>query len=172
MATVTTNKPFRVAEFISIERTDEVLRRLRQAGFAEEQISVICSDKEKERHFRRYEHQEPAGYHVPQATVGGGIIGATIGALCGTVISVMSDVPWMIAIAAGAFGVGVLGGFAGTMSTRGEELEPSDFYDQAIIHGHLLVAVEDHSDQADERLAIASNIFEEAGSRSIELSEG
>ena len=45
----------------------------------------------------------------------------------------------------------------------------SDFYDHAVETGKLLVVVEDHSEDADENLRVAEDIFSASGTVSIPL---
>jgi hypothetical protein len=65
-----------------------------------------------------------------------------------------------------------MGGFLGAMLTRAHEKEVSNFYDQEIRQGRILVAVEIHSRDAGARLAEAARILHDAGSKPIALPEG
>jgi hypothetical protein len=65
-----------------------------------------------------------------------------------------------------------MGGFLGTMLTRGEEKEVSNYYEQAVRLGKILVSVEEHGPQAAPRLAEAERILAAAGAEPIALPEG
>jgi len=60
------------------------------------------------------------------------------------------------------------------MLTRGTEKEISNYYDQAVLEGKLLVAVEIHDHDGGLRLARAEQILDEAGAEAepLPLSEG
>jgi len=164
--------PVEVGVFRTVEAARNAVFQLLDGGFTAEQISVVCSDDTKERFFREFEHQKPAGTTTPKATVIGGTIGAAIGGLAvvGTAVATGSLALW----AAGpifAWTGGIAGGLVGAMMTRGFEKELANFYQQAVIDGHLLVAVEDHRDD-QTRLAKAAQILAEAGATPLPLREG
>jgi len=73
-------RPIRAAVFDSILSADGAVRELLAAGFTKEQITVVCSDEHKERFFREFEHQDPAGTNTVESAVIGGAVGATLGA--------------------------------------------------------------------------------------------
>ncbi len=77
MATSSTaERPIEVGIFDSVESADRAVAGLLKAGFTVDQITVVCSDETKERYFRKYEHQEPAGTLSPITAAAGGAIGA------------------------------------------------------------------------------------------------
>lgn len=164
--------PIEVGVFSTVEAARNAVVHLLEAGFTAEQISVVCSDEKKEGLFREFEHQKPAGTTTAKATVIGGSIGAAIGGLAviGTAVATGSATLW----AAGpifAWTGGIAGGLVGAMMTRGIEKELANFYQQAVIDGDLLVAVEDHhKDQT--RLAKAAQIFAGLGAVPMPLREG
>ena len=91
-------QPIRAAVFSTVAETKEAVSRLLAAGFSTEQITVICSDDTKERHFRQFEHQEKAGSNTPAAAATGGAIGATLGSLAtGAVGLAIGGVPLIVA---------------------------------------------------------------------------
>ena len=167
------SQPIRAAVFSTVDETKEAVSRLLAAGFSKDQITVICSDEAKERHFRQFEHEDPAGDHADRGIAAGVTIGAVAGGLTAiTFGAAIGAVPLVIAGAAGLSGGSALGGFLGAMLTRGSEKEPSNFYDQAVHRGDILVGVEDRSSQADANLARASKILADCGAGPIELPEG
>jgi hypothetical protein len=163
----------RAGIFSSLPDADAAVQKLLAAGFTTDQITVICSDETKERHFREFEHQEPAGEHAAEAAAAGASIGAVAGGLTAIAVGAASGaVPLVLAGAAGLAGGSALGGFVGAMLTRGTEKELSDFYDQAVRKGDVVVAVEVHGPQAKSRLARAAAILERQGTGAVSLPEG
>lgn len=163
----------RAGVFADLRSADAAVARLLAAGFSQDQITVICSDEAKERHFREFEHQEPAGANAGDASLAGVSIGALAGGLTAIAVAgALGGIPLLIAGAAGLSGGSAMGGFLGTMLTRGNEKEVSNFYDQAVRHDKILVSVEVHGADAPARLAEAERIFTAAGTEPIQLPEG
>ncbi len=133
---------------------------------------MICSDETWQRHFREFEHQQPAGKNMPLAATIGGAIGATLGGL--TAVAAGAATGGLALVAAGgaaAWTGGILGGFLGAMMTRGVERELADFYDQAVRKGKILVAAEAHGQDAEPRLARAAEILAQSGAEPMPLQE-
>jgi hypothetical protein len=158
--------------FTTVEDARRAVSNLLEAGFSREKITVVCSDDTKERYFREFEHQEPAGTYTPTATIAGGTIGALLGGLTVVVSAVATG---SLALwAAGpitAWAGGVAGGLVGAMMTRGVEKELANFYQQAVVEGQILVAAEGN---ASERPALseAARILAEGGAKPLTLPEG
>jgi len=173
MATHVFSRPLRVGIFNAIDKAEMAVARLLQAGFTKEDITVVCSNREIEAHFRDYEHQEPAGYYTSQAVA----TGAGLGAAAGLVVAIgllafTGDFGAVamggIAVAAGA----VVGGLFSAMMTRGAEKELANFYDQSAPPGSILVAAESHQERPQEKLRRAEEVLAEAGAEPMELEEG
>jgi hypothetical protein len=164
--------PLRVGIFSQVADADRAVERLLAAGFTKEQITVICSDEIRQRHFRQFEHQEPAGTHTPAAAAAGGAIGAIIG---GTTVAAATLATGGAALvfsgALAAWAGGVVGGLVGAMMTRGVEHELADYYDQAVAEGKILVAVDEHGPAANGDLARAEQILAESGALPLALRE-
>jgi outer membrane lipoprotein SlyB len=169
----TLERPIRVGVFSTIRAADCAVENLLNAGFTSDQITVVCSDRVKEEHFRRFEHEEPAGSHTAAAVGVGGAIGAALGGL--TVLAGAVTTAGLGLLAAGGLAAwtgGVVGGLVGAMMTRGVEHELANYYDQAVTAGRILVATEDHSEGQRQRLARAEQILSECGAEPIALREG
>jgi hypothetical protein len=166
----------RVGVFGSVAGADRAVEKLLAAGFTTEDISVVCSDDAIERHFGAFHKQEPAGTFTPATAVGGGVIGATLGGLAAVAGGIATGGIGLLATAGiAAWAGGVAGGLVGAMMSRGVEKELADYYQQAVIDGDILVAVEadeDSSDTPRRDLACASQIFAEAGAKPLPLREG
>ena len=163
-----------VGVFSTVDEARRAVQGLLEAGFTNDQITVICSDETKERYFREFEHQEPAGTYTPAAAAAGGTIGALIGGLSvvASAVATGSLALW----AAGpisAWAGGVAGGLVGAMMTRGVEKELADFYQQAVIAGQILVAAEvDEEHPSKPSLGDAARILSESGAQPLNLPEG
>lgn len=166
------NQPIRVGIFATVPAAERAVHDLLTAGFTAEQITVVCSDPQKERSFEQYHHEDPAGTTTPAKAIAGGAIGAALGGL--TILAGAAATGGTALLAAGgavAWTGGVLGGLIGAMISRGVERELANFYDQEVQRGNLLVAVEDQSAEARERLGEAEQILAEAGAEPFPLGE-
>lgn len=170
---VPTNAPLEVGIFSTVDSARTAVQQLLNAGFTTEHITVVCSDQTKERYFKEFEHQDPAGTYTPAATIAGGTIGALLGGL--TVLASAVATGSLALFAAGpitAWAGGVAGGLVGAMMTRGVEKELANFYQQSVISGQILVAAEDHSPNHVQTLAKAAEIFSQAGAQPLPMQEG
>jgi hypothetical protein len=162
-----------VGVFDSVSSAKSAVDRLLQCGFTVEEITVVCSDETKERWFKEFDHQQPAGTHTAKASLVGGAVGATIGTLAvlGSAVATGSIALW----AAGpifAWTGGVAGGLVGAMMTRGVEKELANYYQQAVIEGDILVAVDETASADAKKLASAAHVFADCGAKPLSLSEG
>jgi hypothetical protein len=162
----------RVGVFSAVEAAEKAVQGLLDAGFTKEQISVICSEETKARHFAEFE-QQPAGASAPQAAAAGGLIGAALGGFTALAAAAATGgVGLLVAGGLAAWTGGVFGGLVGAMMTRGVAKEPADYYDQSVVQGKILVAAEDEGPRRDETLPRASQILADAGAEPIPLREG
>ena len=165
--------PVRAGVFVTVAETEKAVRGLLDAGFTKKEITVICSNEAAESHFQEFEHQDPAGAHTSNAALAGGTIGMLLGGLAG--VSGIVATGGLGLLATGAI-VGVAGAstgtFVGAMMTRGFEKSLADFYDQAVVHGNLLVGVEAHGPGLREKLMLAERILENAGAQPAVLPKG
>lgn len=167
------HRPMQVGIFLTVDSARRAVHGLRAAGFTRDEITVVCSDETKERYFREFEHQDPAGSHAPEAAITGGTIGAVVGAL--SVIATAAATGSVALLAAGpisAWTGGVAGGLVGAMMTRGVEKELADFYQQAVVAGRILVAAEKQGPGSAEALAQAARILADAGAQPLPMREG
>ena len=153
---------------------DDALRAVRDllgAGFTVEEVTVICSDKNVERRFEQFHHQDRAGEHTPEAAMTGGLMGATLGGL--TAIGLVASGGTAL-LAAGGFAIfgGVAGSLIGAFVTRGLEKELADYYDQAVVQGSILVAAERKDDASGASLSEAARILEANGAQAVALPSG
>ncbi|MDZ4819246.1 MAG: hypothetical protein SGJ20_09765 [Planctomycetota bacterium] len=180
--TTPSTKTFSFGVFSTVPEADKAVAKLLDAGFTVAEISVVCSDKTIERHFIQFEKEEPAGTFTPFNALGGGAIGAALGGLA--VLTASAATGGLAILATGgiaAWAGGMVGGLVGAMMTRGVEGELADYYDQAVIAGDILVAVElldpgpeSHTPKATAQkkdLALARQILAEAGAKPLSIRE-
>ncbi len=158
----------RVAAFDSVATTRDVIAALRSEGFATDEISVICSEEAKARHFQTYA-EAPSGERGNQALNVAGV--AALGLGGATVLTTLLTAGGAAIFAIGAFaGIAAGGTFAALMASRGLEHKAADFYDQAIQDGRLLVIV-DVAGQDAARAEAAERIMQEHGSKPTPLAD-
>jgi hypothetical protein len=165
----------RAGAFSDLRSADRAVARLLAAGFSKEQITVVCSNETKERHFSQFEHHfpqfedlAPSNSKEPMGPVAGASIGAAMGGLSAIAFGLASGgVPLLIAGLAGVSGGCVMGGFLDAILTEEGESKFGKFYDRAIQNGKILVAAEDHGPHSEAKLAQAANIISDAGVESV-----
>jgi len=166
-------RPFRAGVFGTVQLAEEAVNALLANGFTTNQITVVCSDELKERHFRAFEHWQPAGTNTPAAAAIGSAVGATVMGVSTAAAGSLFSIDAAAAMSgAGLWTGGVLGGFVGAMLSRGTENELANFYDQALQKGKILVAAEAHGPDAEAKLARAAAILAEKGAEPLPLPEG
>jgi len=134
-------KPIHMAVYDDVATAATAIHELRGVGFTEEEISVLCSDEHREQLFQDYVHEEPAGSHSEDALNKAGLAGVGLGGAAALTGLLTSGGTAIFAIGAFA-GVAAAGTFVSLMLTRGAEKELADYYDQAVMEGKILVAVE------------------------------
>jgi hypothetical protein len=163
----------RAAIFKSTSTAEAAVAALRQAGFANEEISVITSDEAKSKHFRELSEDGTVGDKANKAMdiAGLSLLGLSGAAVLATLLTGGAGI-----FVIGAFsGLAAGGTFAALMSSRGLGSEATDFYEQAVQQGDLLVTVHleaDDAENVERRLNEAAGILNSAGGKSFELSEG
>lgn len=173
MATQTLDKPVRAGIFSSVAQADRAIRNLLDAGFSKDQISVVCSEQYHSDMFEGVPTRGPAGTRAPQAAATGSAVGATIGGLALAITTLATGgtaflVGGPLFLGAGA----VAGGLTGAMVSRGFEREITNYYDQAVQQGKILVAVDLHDASRTAELDRAEQLLADAGAEPVPLPEG
>lgn len=172
---VKVERPIRVGIFDQPDDADTAIAELRAAGFSDDQITVISSEATVQRHFARFEHQDPAGTFTPAAAVTGGALGAGVAGLATLGFATLAPVGGIVVLLVGGLALwtgGVFGGLVGAMMTRGVEKELANFYDQAVTRGKILVAAEQKDPARHPMLERAASIFAEHGIEPLPMEEG
>lgn len=146
-----------------------IVRKIKAAGFADSDISVLFPDKSGTRDFAHEQHTKaPEGALAGVGT--GGAVGAVVGLLAGIGTLAIPGLgpfvaagPIMSTLSGAAVGAAV-GGLAGGLIGMGlPELEAKR-YEGKIRDGNILISV--HAETPDET-ASAKNIFANAGASDI-----
>ena len=156
-ATAKSPQPIRAGIFKTVPEADRAVAELVAAGFTDDKITVICSAEAVQQHFKKFEHQDPAGQHTPAAAMTGGAIGATLGGLVAVAgIVTVGGAALFVAGGLVLFTGGIVGSLVGAMMTR----------------GRILVAVEQTGPAHQGLLDQAVKIFAKHGVDPLPLAEG
>jgi len=173
MAISRPQRPVRVGVFESVMAADHAVKELLAAGFTTERISVVCSDRVKESLFAEYEHDQPAGASTAPAAGAGAVMGGLLaGFVAVTGVAGTGGVGLIIVGPLFAASGAMLGTFLGAMAAYGVEHEVANYYEQALTQGAILVAAEIGPDEDRAKLAVAEQVFEEAGVHPVALPRG
>lgn len=165
-------RPLRVGVFDTTSEADAAVAELLAAGFTMEQVTVICSQEAVQRHFARFEHQDPAGSNTPAAALTGSVCGAALGGLAVLAgAATLGGAALLVAGGVALWSGGVVGGLVGAMMTRGVEKELADYYDQAVSQGRILVAAEEKNPRQAHMLGRATEILTRHGAESMPLAK-
>jgi len=150
-------------------QASEIVDRLRIAGFASRDISVLMPDSAET---RRFAHQE--GTKAPEGAAAGAGTGILAGGALGWLAGIGSlAVPGLgpliaagpiLAALTGAAVVGTVGGIAGALIGMGIPDDEARQYENRVRSGNALISV--HTDSAPEA-ARAKEIFSLAGASDI-----
>jgi hypothetical protein len=150
-------------------QADAIIGKLRSAGFADNDISVLFPDKGTTRDFAHKKATKmPEGATVGAGT--GGVVGGTIGLLAGIGALAIPGLgpfiaagPIMAALSGGAIGAGV-GGLTGALVGLGIPEYEAKRYEGKVKEGGILISVHCESNQDTNR---AKNTFKEEGAHDI-----
>lgn len=167
-----TKPPIRAGVFTNVERAETAVRALLDAGFEKDQITVLCSDESRERHFGSMGQHDDIAESDQPATVKSGIAGGLLGGLI-SLAGVAATGGLGIVAVGPVLGGGIAGSLIGYFIGHGVEDELARFYDQAVAKGNLLVAVhvDDPDAQAGE-LQKAAQVLKQSGCEPFALDEG
>jgi hypothetical protein len=153
----------------TVPQAEAIVSRLKDAGFSNNDISVLFPDKTTTRDFAHEKNTKaPEGIATGAGT--GGAIGGVLGWLAGIGALAIPGAgpfiaagPIMAALSGAAVGAGV-GGIAGGLIGLGiPELEAKR-YEGMVRQGNILISV--HTEDSDE-VKRAKQIFEDAGAADI-----
>lgn len=146
-------------------QAETIVDALKNAGFANSDISVLMPDKAGTKEFAKAQHT-----HVPEGAAAGAGVGAILGWLAGIGSLAIPGAgpfiaagPIMGALGGAAVG-GAAGGLIGALTGMGVAEEHAKLYDSRIRNGGVLVSV--HTDTAAQ-ITGAREIFKRCGAESI-----
>jgi len=162
--------PVRAGVFSSVNDALDLVEKLQDAGFSWDEISVICSNEKKEELFPEEVQKSSEGQDANDALniAGAGALG--LGGIAA--VTAMLSTAGMAVMIMGAFaGVAAAGTFASLMATRGFESEATDYYEQAVAEGKILVAVEPRGSEQEvaRQRDLAARLIQECGAHVLPL---
>lgn len=167
-----TELPIKAGIFSDPDHVEDALSKLKEGGFSYSEITVVTAVSEHQERFSSFLGRSHAGSDVENKSLArAGAAGLGLGGAAALTTLITTGGASVFVI--GAFsGIALVGTFVALMMTRGIEKETADFFDQELDKGNILVAVEVHGDDAEQRLHQAEGILKEAGSKPISLPEG
>ena len=139
----------RAAVFHTTTKAHQAVNALKQAGFSNDEISVICSDEAKSKHFTELADEGTVGEKANKAM---DIAGLSLLGLGGAAVLATLLTGGAAIFVIGAFsGIAAGGTFAALMASRGLGSEATDYYEQAVQRGDLLVTAHVEGDHAANR---------------------
>lgn len=164
--------PIKAGIFSDPDHVEDALKELNENGFSSAETTVVTTVDEHQERFSSFLGQSHAGSDVENKTLArAGAAGLGLGGAAALTTLITTGGASVFVI--GAFsGIALVGTFVALMMTRGIEKETADFFDQELDKGNILVAVEVRGDDAAQRLQLAEEILQDAGSKPISLPEG
>jgi len=154
--------------FKSRYAAETAVSRLKAAGFADNDVSILMSDATRGREFN-VETKSKMAEGVAIGAASGGALGAiaaglaAVGALAIPGVGILAA-GWIVAALAGAAAAGTAGGLVGGLIGLGIPEHEAKLYADQIKAGSILVGVQtDNSDQADS----AREILREASAETV-----
>ncbi|QEG36926.1 general stress protein [Bythopirellula goksoeyrii] len=165
-------RPVRAGVFETLAKAEQAFNSLTDAGFTQEELTVICSNELQQKHFPSPVSKEGDPTSANAAATGS-LLGGILGGLTAAAgLATVAGIPVVIAGSlASALTGGTVGGLTGMMVDRGFDKEAADYYDQAVTEGKILIAVEP-SDAKPNRLETAAKLLRDAGAEPLSLLEG
>lgn len=157
-----TDTQTRASAFDTIARADQAIRQLRVAGFADDQLAIVCPEKFKSHFLPEATHSETPSITAPEALATGGMLGATLGGLA-LGAAVLTGVGGLATAGVLIGGGAIAGGFSNLIVAKGYEVEADDEYKRAVQHGQIVIGVEVPNEDGVEQLAKAERILKESG---------
>lgn len=165
---MTTRSSTVVGVFHSQDQARDAIQALKDSGFGPQDLSVLMSDRDRERDFAG-ETDTHTATGAATGAIGGGILGGLAGWLLGTGSLVIPGIGPIIAagtIATALAGAGIgagLGAITGALAGMGIPKEEAEWYEGEVRSGRTLVTV-----RADGRYDEARSILQRYGAYDIE----
>ena len=156
----------------SEEQATNIVNQLKEAGFSNDDVSVLLPDRAGSRDFA-HEHHTKAPEGAATGAIAGGVMAGVLGWLVGIGTLAIPGVGPLIAagpILAALSGVaagGAVGGLAGGLVGLGIPEYEAKQYEGKVKNGNILISV--HTEDSKER-SIAKKIFDSAHADDISYS--
>lgn len=155
------------------EHASRIVDQLKTAGFSNQDISVLMSEKRSSREFAHEKETK-----APEGAVTGAVTGGALGGVLGWLVGIgalsipglgpfIAAGPIMAALSGSAIGAAT-GGITGALIGLGIPEYEAKRYESSVKEGKVLVSV--HSENAEETRR-AKEIFEQAGAEDIASAE-
>jgi len=156
----------------SEEQATNIVNQLKEAGFSNNDVSVLLPDRAGSRDFA-HEHHTKAPEGVATGAIAGGVMAGVLGWLVGIGSLAIPGVGPLIAAGpilaalSGAAAGGAVGGLAGGLVGLGIPEYEAKQYEGKVKNGNILISV--HTEDSKER-SIAKKIFDRAHADDISYS--
>jgi hypothetical protein len=156
----------------SEEQATSIVNQLKEAGFANDDVSVLLPDRAGSRDFA-HEHHTKAPEGAATGAIAGGVMAGVLGWLVGigslaipSVGPLIAAGPILAALSGAAAG-GAVGGLAGGLVGLGIPEYEARQYEGKVKNGNILISV--HTEDSKER-SVAKKIFDSAHADDISYS--
>ena len=156
----------------SEEQATSIVNQLKEAGFSDNDVSVLLPDRAGSRDFA-HEHHTKAPEGAATGAIAGGVMAGVLGWLVGIGSLAIPGVGPLIAAGpilaalSGAAAGGAVGGLAGGLVGLGIPEYEAKQYEGKVKNGNILISV--HTEDSKER-SIAKKIFDRAHADDISYS--
>ncbi len=156
----------------SEEQATHIVNQLKEAGFSNDDVSVLLPDRAGSRDFA-HEHHTKAPEGAATGAVAGGVMAGVFGWLVGIGTLAIPGVGPLIAAGpilaalSGAAAGGAVGGLAGGLIGLGIPEYEAKQYEGKVKNGNILISV--HTEDSKER-SVANQIFDRAHADDISYS--
>jgi hypothetical protein len=156
----------------SEEQATNIVNQLKEAGFSNDDVSVLLPDRAGSRDFA-HEHHTKAPEGAATGAIAGGVMAGVLGWLVGIGSLAIPGVGPLIAAGpilgalSGAAAGGAVGGLAGGLVGLGIPEYEAKQYEGKVRNGNILISV--HTEDSKER-SVAKQIFDNAHADDISYS--
>lgn len=153
-----------VGVFRSEDQAQRAIGALRQAGFTENEISLVA--REKKGGEGREGGTLTAGQDITGGVTTGGVLGGLAGLAAGAGALVIPGIGPLVAAGplAGLLSGAAAGGIAGGLIDWGIPAERGRYYEEQVRQGQILAAIRTGDDKVEQ----AAQILREAGAQDVE----
>lgn len=155
-----------IGVFRSEDQAQRAVGALRQAGFSDNEISVVAKNERSNEGMGGSEGGALTGNNISGGVTTGGVLGGLAGLAVGAGALVIPGIGPLIAAGplAGLLSGAAAGGIAGGLFDWGIPEERGQYYEEQVKRGQILTAVRTSDDKIDK----AAQILRSSGARDVE----